>query len=95
MKKILSVGREVLATEIKGLGSLKKSLNNNFSKAVNLILESKNKIIFTGLGKSGYIARKVSSSFKSTGMASFYLHPSEASHGDLVLLIKRYINYYL
>ena len=88
MKKILSVGREVLATEIKGLGSLKKSLNNNFSKAVNLILESKNKIIFTGLGKSGYIARKVSSSFKSTGMASFYLHPSEASHGDLGIIDK-------
>ena len=88
VKKILAVGKEILETEIKGLNSLKKSLNNNFSIAVNLILENKKKIIFTGLGKSGYIARKISSSFKSTGIASLYLHPSEASHGDLGIIDK-------
>ena len=87
-KKIFTIGKDIIETEIKGLKALKTSLGDDFSKAVQLILESKKNIIFTGLGKSGYIARKVSSSFKSTGMSSLYLHPSEASHGDLGIIDK-------
>ena len=68
-KKIFTIGKDIIETEIKGLKALKTSLGNDFSKAVQLILESKKNIIFTGLGKSGYIARKVSSSFKSTGIS--------------------------
>ena len=88
-KKIYSIGKDIIEKEIKGLKALKSSLNEDFSKAVELILDSKKNIILTGLGKSGYIARKVSSSFKSTGISSLYLHPSEASHGDLGIIDKR------
>lgn len=88
-KKIYALGKDIIETEIKGLKALKSSLNKDFSNAVELILESKKNIIITGLGKSGYIARKVSSSFKSIGVSSLYLHPSEASHGDLGIIDKR------
>lgn len=87
-KKIYSLGKDIIETEINGLKALKSSLNEDFSNAVELVLENKKNIIITGLGKSGYIARKVSSSFKSIGVSSLYLHPSEASHGDLGIIDK-------
>ena len=87
-KKIYSIGKNIIEKEIKGLKALKSSLNKDFSDAVELILENKKNVIITGLGKSGYIARKISSSFKSIGISSLYLHPSEASHGDLGIIDK-------
>jgi arabinose-5-phosphate isomerase len=59
------------------------SLNSNHVKFLNLILNCKGKIIFTGLGKSGHITKKVSSTFSSLGLPSLYIHPTEALHGDM------------
>ena len=82
-KEIISIGKNILDIESSGIKKLKSSLDKNFAKAVKLLLNNEKKVIFAGLGKSGYIARKISSSFTSTGISSIYLHPSEASHGDL------------
>ena len=78
------IAREVIQTEIDSLKMLKKSINNNFSKAVEKILNCKNgKIIFSGVGKSGLIAKKISSTLSSIGTPSFYLDANSCSHGDL------------
>ena len=88
-KEIISVGKKVLEIEYSGIKKLRSNLNNNFAKAVKLLIKSKNfKVIMSGIGKSGYIARKLSASFSSVGITSIYLHPSEASHGDLGIIKK-------
>lgn len=63
-------------------------LGNNFNSAIELLLSVKGKVVVTGIGKSGHIGRKISASFASTGTPSFFLHPSEAIHGDLGMLSK-------
>ncbi len=83
-KKIQLIAKEVIETEINALKNLKKKINLSFSKVVNLILSNKNgKIIISGVGKSGIIARKWAATFSSTGTPSFFLDPTNASHGDL------------
>ncbi len=62
---------------------LLESIDDNFAKAIDLILESKNYLIVVGVGKSGHIGQKIAASFASTGTPSFFMHPTEASHGDL------------
>lgn len=79
---ILEEARKVLKIEIEALKKISKSIDNNFVRAVKLILECKGKIILTGMGKSGLIARKISASLSSTGTPSIFLHPAEALHGD-------------
>ncbi len=78
-----SVGKEVIQTEIDGLKKLKKSLNKDFDKIVNSILKCKGKVIFSGVGKSGIISKKISSTLSSLGISSFYVDASSCSHGDL------------
>lgn len=58
-------------------------LDQNFVNAVNMIVESKGRVIVTGMGKSGHIARKISATLSSTGTPAMFLHPGEAIHGDL------------
>ena len=83
-KKIQLIAKEVIESEINALKKLKKKINLSFSKVVNLILSNKNgKIIISGVGKSGIIARKWAATFSSTGTPSFFLDPTNASHGDL------------
>ncbi len=82
-EEILERGRRVIEEEIRGLERLKSSLDENFVKAVQLLLRCEGKVILTGIGKSGYIARKIASTLASTGTPSHFLHPSEALHGDL------------
>ena len=78
------LGKEVLKEEIASLQRLYDHFDNkSFSKVVQLILQHPGKVVFTGIGKSGYIARKLSSTFNSTGTRAVFLHPSEALHGDL------------
>ena len=86
MKKdnIQSIAKNVVEFEINALKKLKKNINSNFSKVVRLILNCKNgKIIISGVGKSGIIARKWAATFSSTGTPSFFLDAANASHGDL------------
>lgn len=70
-------------TEINAINELKSLLDDNLTKALDLIETSKGRVILTGMGKSGHIARKIAASLASTGTPSFFMHPAEASHGDL------------
>jgi arabinose-5-phosphate isomerase len=76
-------GRKVLEQEAKGLKEVASRLDSNFEKAVKLLNECKGKVIVTGIGKSGIIGRKIASTLASIGTAAFFMHPSEAVHGDL------------
>ena len=80
---IIKKGREVLNTEASAIRNLSKGLDQNFIKAVNLIIKLEGKLILSGVGKSGNIANKLASSFTSTGVPSIYLNPVDASHGDM------------
>ena len=79
----LTIIREVVSLEIAALKDLLDSIDESFEAAIQLILKSPRKIILTGMGKSGLIARKIAATFSSTGTTAIFLHPSEALHGDL------------
>ena len=85
MKKIdyKSIAKEVINLEIKALQKLKRSLNQNFDKAVNAVVSCQSKIIVCGVGKSGIIASKISATLSSIGSPSFYLSANDCSHGDM------------
>jgi len=80
---ILSQAKEVLHIEADGIAGLIDRLDENFVKMVDLILGSKGRVIMTGIGKSGIVARKIVATLNSTGTRSLFLHPVEAMHGDL------------
>ena len=88
---ILDTAREVLQNEAEALIRVKESLNGDFVAAVEMILACQGKIILTGMGKSGLVARKVSATLASTGTPSCFLNPGEAFHGDLGMISKGYI----
>jgi len=77
------IARKVFDIEIESLKYVATSLNDDFTRAVEAILESKGKLIVAGVGKSGLIGRKIAATLASTGTPSFFLHPGEAFHGDL------------
>lgn len=77
---------EVLQIEADAVLSLKERINDEFLKAVQLISQTKGKLIVTGIGKSGHISRKLASTFSSTGTSAVYLHPAESAHGDLGII---------
>ena len=82
--KITNMGREVIKLEIEALKKLYKNIGNSFNKIIRTIINRKNgKIIISGVGKSGIIAKKWSATFSSTGTPSFFLDASDASHGDM------------
>ena len=77
------IARNVISKEVEALKKLNRSFDNSFLKAINVISKCRGKVILAGIGKSGLISRKISATLSSVGTPSFYLHPSEASHGDL------------
>ena len=79
----LKISKNIIEKEAQALMLLSKSLNSNYNKIVSLISTAKGNIILSGVGKSGHIARKIASTLTSTGTNAFYIHPTEASHGDL------------
>ena len=79
----LATARRVITQEAQALSLLSASLDDNFAKAVGLILAAKGRVIVSGMGKSGHIARKIASTLASTGTPAHFVHPAEASHGDL------------
>ena len=83
MSNSLEIARTVLAVEIKGLEALQASLGGDFAEAVELIRQAKGRLAVTGMGKSGHVARKIAATFSSTGTPALFVHPAEASHGDL------------
>src|SRR5207237_7418873 len=80
---IIEFGREILHDEARALDALADSLGEPFEHAVGLILGCKGKLIVSGLGKSGHVARKIAATFASTGTTAAFLHLAEAIHGDL------------
>lgn len=87
-QKIIQVAKEVLQVEAQCILDLIHRLDENFCKAVQLVLNCQGKVVVTGIGKSGHIARKIASTLSSTGTASLFLHPAESSHGDLGVISK-------
>ena len=88
-KNYISLAKKSANIQINELKKINKIFNKNFINAVDLILNCKGKIIFAGVGKSGLIARKVSATFSSVGIPSFFCHPSEALHGDMGQIEKK------
>ncbi len=87
-EKIIARGKEVIRIETAAVSNLEKSINDEFVKAVETIFNSPGRVVFTGMGKSGLIARKIVATLNSTGTAAIYLHPTDALHGDLGMVRK-------
>lgn len=85
---VLQFGREILHDEARALDALAESLDGPFERAVELILQCSGKLIVSGLGKSGHVARKIAATFASTGTTATFLHLAEAIHGDLGMAAK-------
>ena len=88
-KNYISIAKKSAEIQIKELKKIKKIFNNSFIKAVDLILNCKGKVIFAGIGKSGLIARKISATFSSVGIPSFFCDPAQALHGDMGQIEKK------
>jgi arabinose-5-phosphate isomerase len=83
----LEVGRAVLATEAAGLQALAASLDGRFPRAVALLEGASGRVVVSGMGKSGHVGRKIAATFASTGTPALFVHPAEASHGDLGMIV--------
>lgn len=86
MLNSIEIAKEVFKTEAEAIGHLSKNLDDNFTKAINLILNTKGRCVVSGMGKSGHIGAKIAATLASTGTPSFFIHPGEALHGDLGML---------
>jgi len=84
----LAMAREVLEIEAKAISDLIGSLDQRFVQAVDTILNCRGRVVVSGIGKSGHIARKIASTLASTGTPAFFVHPAEASHGDLGMVAR-------
>ena len=82
----LAAARAVLATEAAALTALAERLDGHFAAALDLIGRATGRVVVTGMGKSGHVARKIAATFASTGTPSLFVHPAEASHGDLGMI---------
>lgn len=85
---ILDVAKDALQTEADALLRIKRDLSDEFVRTVETILACNGKVIMTGMGKSGLVAKKIAATLASTGTPSFYMHPGEAFHGDLGMISK-------
>lgn len=83
---VLAVGKSVLQTEASALVDLKNALDESFTRAVEALANAKGRVIVTGMGKSGHIAHKIAASMSSLGTTAYFVHPGEASHGDLGMI---------
>lgn len=82
----LAIGRDVLSQEASALLAASFSLDTEFTKAVDLILNCQGRLIVTGIGKSGHIGSKLAATFASTGTPAYFVHAAEAAHGDLGMI---------
>ena len=84
--RALAMARDCLDTEIAALQRVQSNLSDSFVQAVELLLAAKGRVVITGIGKSGHVARKIAATLASTGTAAMFVHPAEASHGDLGMI---------
>ena len=87
-KDILQTAKEVLDIEAKAVKALASKLDDNFVRVIELLYKTKSRVIVTGIGKSGIIGRKIASTLSSCGTPALFVHPAEAGHGDLGMIIK-------
>ncbi len=85
-KQIKQLGLAVIETELSAIEALKTQINGSFVKACELMLGCEGRVVVTGMGKSGHIGNKIASTLASTGTPAFFVHPGEASHGDLGMI---------
>ena len=85
---VLATARRVITREAEALDMLAAGLDGSVAKAVEVILDAKGRVIVSGMGKSGHIARKIAATFASTGTPAQFVHPAEASHGDLGMVMR-------
>jgi arabinose-5-phosphate isomerase len=86
--EIIRIGRKVLNIEADAVKTLASSLDDNFFKAVDLLFHSKARVIVTGMGKSGLVGRKLAATLSSCGTPALFIHPAEAGHGDLGMVVR-------
>src|ERR1700678_3738714 len=83
----LAAAQRVLSLASEALAALSISLDGSFTRAVDTILAAHGRVIVSGMGKSGHVARKIAATLSSTGTPALFVHPAEASHGDLGMII--------
>jgi len=88
-RDIIQTGRRVLEIEAKAVDSLSSRLGENFARAVDLLSKTKSRIIVIGMGKSGLVGRKIAATLASCGTPAMFIHPAEAGHGDLGMILKK------
>lgn len=86
---VLELARQVLRIEADAVAALSERLDDDFLKAVSLILNCSGRVIVSGIGKSGHVGRKIASTLASTGTPAYFVHPAEASHGDLGMILRQ------
>jgi arabinose-5-phosphate isomerase len=87
-ESLVAAGKRALATEIRGLVDLEARIDERFAAACRLCLDCRGRLIVTGMGKSGHIASKTAATLASTGSPAFFMHPAEASHGDMGMITR-------
>jgi arabinose-5-phosphate isomerase len=87
-KEIIKIGKQVLELEANAVRALVPRLDENFAAAVELLARTRSRVIITGMGKSGLVGRKIASTLASCGTPALYIHPAEAGHGDLGMIVK-------
>jgi arabinose-5-phosphate isomerase len=85
-RSFVDIARRVIRIETDALAALESSLDARFDQAINLLINAKGRVIVSGMGKSGHIARKIAATLASTGTPAHFVHPAEASHGDLGMM---------
>jgi arabinose-5-phosphate isomerase len=85
---LLATARRVITREAEALGLLADALDGSFAAAVEIIMQAKGRLIVSGMGKSGHVGRKIAATFASTGTPAQFVHPAEASHGDLGMVMR-------
>jgi arabinose-5-phosphate isomerase len=88
LKAPVELAKEVLLIESREVEALAHRLDENFNRAIALILQCRGRVVVTGMGKSGHIGNKIAATLASTGTPAFFMHPAEASHGDLGMITK-------
>ena len=85
----LAIARETLSIEIQALQALAQRLDDSFVQVAQAILSTPGRVVVTGMGKSGHVGRKIAATLASTGTPAFFMHPAEASHGDLGMVTRQ------
>lgn len=88
MENPIDIAKHVLKLEADSICNLMNNLDHNLQKAIDIIMEQKGRLLVLGVGKSGHVGKKIAATLASTGQPSFFIHPTEAAHGDLGMMVQ-------